>query len=84
MIKALYTYTLHIMYCGQYPQTQIQVKCLAQGHNGFTDGGFRTGVPQRPLDLMINAQPTAPLRPIFTPRSHQGALQVYITHISYM
>ena len=62
-----------VMYCGQYPQEQVQVKCLAQGHSG---GGFR------PLDLMTNAQPTAPHRP----SSHLEVIKALYkyTLISYM
>ena len=54
MLKALYKYTLHTYHtCNGHVlwtiQEQIQVKCLAQGHNGFTDAaaGFETDVPQR-------------------------------------
>ena len=73
MLKALYKYTLHTYHtCNGHVLWTIptgansgEVSCprTQRLYRRSGGGGFRTGVPQRPFDLMINAQPTAPLRP---------------------
>ena len=81
-LKALFTNThytyrsyIHVMviYCGQYPQEQIQVKCpRTQRLYRRSGGGFH------PLDLIIIAQRTAPHRPSSHLQVIEALLQVHI------
>ena len=67
------------IYYSAFPDAQSALQIhLCNGHVLWTvPTEANSGVlPNAPL---INAQPTAPL---FTPQSHQGALQVHITHMS--
>ena len=41
LVRRFYPKRLHTQYCGQSPQEQFGVKCLAQGHNDMlTAVGF--------------------------------------------
>ena len=56
LLDAFIQSDLHTQYCGQSPQEQFGVKCLAQGHNDMlTAVGFELNP-----DPNTKAQPTAP------------------------
>ena len=46
MLDAFFQSDLHTQYCGQSPQEQFGVECLAQGHNDMlTAVGFEPVLP---------------------------------------
>ena len=56
---------LHTQYCGQSPQEQFGVKCLAQGHNDMlTAAGFEPVLPwskhQRSIDCATRLHALSP------------------------
>ena len=61
MLDAFIQSNLHTQYCGQSPQEQFGVKCLAQGHNDML-----TAVGFEPVTPLILTPRLYPLR--HTPR----------------